>query len=129
VIPSIPGLMSVSHAWTWFLLDHGWVPSRIEAVVHRFRRHHDDPASRPCIERLAADLRRLSDSMLDPAPASAIRRGAVTMAYDRTLGEACTALGIRHYLDDLTGLDHELERLLAEGRLEAAGLVIRRPAR
>jgi hypothetical protein len=120
--------MSVSHAWTWFLLDHGWVPSRIEAVVHRLRRHHD-PIDRPCIERLAADLRRLSDSLLDPEPSSAIRRGAVAMAYDRTLGEACAALGIRHYLDELTGLDHELERLVVEGRLEVAGLVIRRPAR
>jgi hypothetical protein len=120
--------MSVSHAWTWFLLDHGWVPSRLGAVVHRFRRHHD-PASGPCIERLAADLRRLSASLLDPEPCSAVRRGAVVMAYDQTLRAACAALGIRQHLDELDGLDRELERLLVEGRLETAGLIIRRPAR
>jgi hypothetical protein len=121
-------MMSVSHAWTWFLLDHGWVPNRIDAVVQRFRRHPDVPG-RPCIERIAADLRRLSDSLLDPAPCSAVRHGAVTMAYDRMLREACAALGIHQYLDQLTGLDRDLERLIVEGRLEGAGLIIRRPAR
>lgn len=124
--------MSVSHAWTWFLLDHGWVPSRIGAVVHKLRRHRKlssrDAPSRARIERLAADLRRLSDSLLDPAPCSAIRHGAVLMAYDQTLCAACVALGIRQYLQELDGLDRELERLVVEGRLETAGLVIRRPA-
>jgi hypothetical protein len=121
-------MMSVSHSWTWFLLDHGWVPNRIEAVVHRLRRHPDVP-DRARIERLAADLRRLADSLLDPAPCSAIRRGAVVQAYDQTLREACAALGVREHLEEVTGLDRELERLIVEGHLEGAGLVIRRPAR
>jgi hypothetical protein len=120
--------MSVSHAWTWFLLDHGWVPNRIEAVVRRFRRHHDVPA-RQRIERLAADLRRLSGSLTDPAPSSATRHGAVVLAYDQTLCRACAALGIHQHLDEVTGFDRELERLLVEGELERAGLVIREPSR
>lgn len=110
---------------SWFLLDHGWSPNRVDLLTRIFRRRTPMP-SNPCIERLASDLRRLTACLRDPAPRSAIRERALVAAYEQTLRQACAALEIRHRLDRLSGLDRDLERILIEGELQAAGLVTRR---
>lgn len=110
------------------LLGHGRLSDRLGSMLNRLRRRSTTPAP-PCIERLAADLRRLSAAMLDPTPRSAVQRRAVAQAYEQILRSACAALDVRHDLDAQTGqLDREIERTRMEAELEAAGLVIRRPA-
>lgn len=44
--------------------------------------------------------------------------------YDDALIAACLCLGVRHHLDELSGLDREIERLRVEGALIAAGLTL-----
>jgi hypothetical protein len=44
--------------------------------------------------------------------------------YDDALVAACLCLGVTHHLDELTGLDREIERLRVEGALIAAGLTL-----
>jgi hypothetical protein len=81
----------------------------------------------PPIERIAADLRRLSTAigqLRDGAPV--IRRQALLLAYDEKLAAACQALGVSHSLGELpAGVDHELEKIRVEAALEEAGLRFR----
>lgn len=44
--------------------------------------------------------------------------------YDDALIAACLCLGVPHHLDELTGLDREIERLRVEGALIDAGLTL-----
>lgn len=44
--------------------------------------------------------------------------------YDDALAAACLCLGVEHHLDQLSGLDLEIERLRVEGALIAAGLTL-----
>jgi len=44
--------------------------------------------------------------------------------YDDALIAACLCLGVEHHLDELTGLDREIERLRVEGALIDAGLTL-----
>ncbi|MFI5913648.1 hypothetical protein [Dactylosporangium sp. NPDC051541] len=50
---------------------------------------------------------------------------AVQEAYDEGLHVACAELKVEEHLDELTGIDLEVERLRVEGELERAGLVLR----
>lgn len=77
---------------------------------------------RPAIEEIAADLRRLGDQRLSMGNQSRAWRRAVLVAYDGRLREASQSLGIREHLDELHGIDLEIERLRVEGELQAAGL-------
>jgi hypothetical protein len=49
----------------------------------------------------------------------------VQHAYDEGLRVASRQLGVEEHLDELTGIDLELERVRLEGELERAGLVLR----
>ncbi len=81
----------------------------------------------PPIERIAADLRRISTELRQAGRGtSAVVRQGLRMAYDDKLTDACRALGLPHALGELTeGMDRELERIRVEGLLEQAGLRIR----
>ncbi|HLL69534.1 MAG TPA: hypothetical protein VK453_28015 [Micromonosporaceae bacterium] len=89
---------------------------------------HLEPAesarpARPPIAQVAADLRRLGRLRNGVATRSMVWFTAVRRAYDDRLGVACEQLEITQYLDELTGIDLDIERLRVEGELRAAGLV------
>lgn len=90
----------------------------------RLRRHAAVPADPP-IERLAADLRRLSRLRMGVATRSPVWFTAVQRAFDDRLAAACRELGVSEHLADLAGVDREIERLRVEGALLDAGLVLR----
>lgn len=81
----------------------------------------------PPVERIAADLRRLSAAAREvPRGTSHARRKGLLLAYDDALATACRALDVPHSLHALpVGLDRELERLRVEAALESAGLRFR----
>ncbi|MDM4722230.1 hypothetical protein QTQ03_22550 [Micromonospora sp. WMMA1363] len=83
----------------------------------------DRPDRRP-LEQLAADLRRLGSQRVGANGRSAVWHGAVLRAYDERLRLACAALGISQHLDELTGVDREIERVRVEGLLHRAGLIL-----
>ena len=76
------------------------------------------------IEAITADLRRLGARFhtLDPHTSFA-KVEAVRGAYDRTLAECCTALGITHLLDVLTEVaELDAERTRVEEQLAGCGV-------
>ena len=78
----------------------------------------------PPLERICADLRRLdlqrASLLADPhMPALYHRLQAVSWAYDRTLRDACTALGLPAPEHDPL---NQAERITTEAELSAAGL-------
>jgi hypothetical protein len=84
----------------------------------------DDPA----IEQIAYDLQRLDHQRRsDLTRSSKVWLAAVQDAYDTRLQIACRRLGVDEHLQPLAGVDREIERLRVESRLEAAGLMLRRP--
>jgi hypothetical protein len=76
------------------------------------------------IEKVAADLRRLRRQRAGIAQRSPIWRAAVEDAYDDRLCLACKRLGITEHLEQLTGVDREIERVRLEGELQAAGIAL-----
>ncbi|MEV4703676.1 hypothetical protein [Actinoplanes sp. NPDC049316] len=84
------------------------------------------PTDRPCLEEVAADLRRLRRQRSGgPTTGSALWLAAVVRAYDDRLLIASEAYGVQHHLNELEGMDRELERMRVEERLRAAGLQLR----
>ncbi|MQA26586.1 MAG: hypothetical protein GEU94_14225 [Micromonosporaceae bacterium] len=90
------------------------------------------PDEEDSIEQIAADLRDLSQALRgDPrllgptGPERAVRHAAILAAYETRLQDACRALNVAEHLDDLTGVDREIERVRIEGVLQAQGLVLR----
>ncbi|MFI7602722.1 hypothetical protein [Actinoplanes sp. NPDC049681] len=84
------------------------------------------PVPGPGIEELAADLRRLARQRSSgPTLESAAWLNAVVRAYDHRLVVASEALGVRHHLAGLDGMDRDLERIRVEEELRAAGLRLR----
>ncbi len=81
--------------------------------------------SGPPIEQLAGDLRRLNRLRMGVATRSPVWFNAVQRAYDEALRVACGQLGIDQYLDEVSGVDLEVERLRVEGALQRAGLALR----
>lgn len=79
----------------------------------------------PPIEQLAGDLRRLNRLRVGVATRSQVWFNAVQRAYDEALRVACVQLGIEQYLDEVSGVDLEVERLRVEGELQRAGLALR----
>jgi hypothetical protein len=78
----------------------------------------------PPLEQVAADLRRLSRQRVGIATRSPVWFTAVQRAYDDRLRVACGQLGIEEHLNELTGVDLDLERVRVEGALEMAGLAL-----
>ncbi|MEN3357559.1 MAG: hypothetical protein V7637_1541 [Mycobacteriales bacterium] len=79
------------------------------------------------VERIAADLRRLSVSVRHlPPGCTNTRRQGLLLAYDHTLVAGCRALGLAEALSELPpGTDRDLERMRVENSLESAGLRFR----
>ena len=87
------------------------------------RRYIPQPDGRP-IEAIVADLHRLGRRFhtLDPHTSFA-KVEAVRGAYDRTLAECCTALGITHLLAVLpAGPELDVERERVEDQLAGCGV-------
>ncbi len=122
-------LVALPPATFWALLHLGTLGGWASSIARRCHVLRAQPAltHNPPIERIAADLRRLSLKMKTlPPGTSAIKRTAVELAYDDCLIAACRALEVPQSLNKShVGLDRELERLLAEDALEHAGLHFR----
>jgi hypothetical protein len=105
----------------WLLLR---LPRTVDAAGARLRRRRGPQPDHPPIERLAADLRRVSRTMKEFPPGTpAVRRRATRQAYDALLVQACLAVDVPHRLDALAeGVDREVERLRIEEALSDAGV-------
>jgi hypothetical protein len=80
----------------------------------------------PCIEQIAAELRRLDrQRRCGPTQCSVRWQAEVVRAYDSWLQMASRCLGVTERLDRLTGVERDLERLRVESALESAGLALR----
>ena len=79
-------------------------------------------SSRPSIEQIASDLRRLSRHRLGLATRNPLWHEAVR-SVRRPAPAGLRCLGIQQHLAELDGLDLEIERVRVEGELRAAGLV------
>ena len=84
----------------------------------------DPPPPRVPLEKLTADLCRLSTAMRDvPPEASRARKRGLLIAYDDVLGKAALALDVPEALAELPlGMDRDLERMRVESDLRDAGL-------
>jgi hypothetical protein len=84
------------------------------------------PRPAPCIEQIAADLRRLDRLRHSRMTAcSQLWRADVERAYDQRLRMASERLGVAEHLTDLQGMDLNIERLRVVSELESAGLALR----
>jgi hypothetical protein len=92
-------------------------------MLRRRRRRVPEPEGRP-IEAIAADLRRLSARFHSMEPRSSYAKvEGVRCAYDRVLGECCSALGVVHLLGVLgPGLELDAERERVEEQLVHCGV-------
>jgi hypothetical protein len=102
-------------------LDPGHRRLRRPQIRHHRPAAEEAPAGPP-FEQVAADLRRLARQRADVANRSPVWFAAVHRAYDERLRIACRELEISEHLQELEGIDLEIERLRVEGLLEAAGL-------
>jgi hypothetical protein len=84
----------------------------------------EPPPPRIPLEKITADLCRLSTAMRDvPPEASRARKHGLIRAYDDVLGKAALALDLPQALDELPlGMDRDLERIRVETQLRDAGL-------
>ena len=115
-------------ALLYVMLNFGKI-SRV--VLRVLRRCHLAPRPRPDpppplvpLEKIIADLCRLSTSLRDvPPQASRARKRGVLLAYDDVLAKAALALDVPQALGELPlGMDRDLERIRVESDLHAAGL-------
>jgi hypothetical protein len=80
----------------------------------------------PCIEQIAAELRRLDRQRRSgPTTESTLWLAAVLRAYDEWLRLACRSLGVPEHLEPLDGIDRDIERVRVEGELQANGMTFR----
>jgi hypothetical protein len=90
--------------------------------------HLPAPGPPPCIEQIAAELRRLDRQRRSgPTTESTVWLAAVLRAYDEWLRAACRSLDVVEHLQPLEGLDREAERLRLESELQANGVPLRSP--
>jgi hypothetical protein len=82
------------------------------------------PPPRVPLEKITADLCRLSTAMRDvPPEASRARKRGLLLAYDDVLAQAALALDVPEALVELPlGMDRDLERIRVECILRDAGL-------
>ncbi len=114
----------------WLILHLDTVAEKTSAFARRWGlvlRAEPVVSYEPPVERIAADLRRLSAAVQNlPPGCSNTRRMGLLIAYDHTLRAGCRALGLTEALSDLPpGADRDLERIRVETSLEAAGLRFR----
>ena len=84
----------------------------------------EPPPPRVPLEKITADLCRLSTALRDvPPEASRARKHGLLLAYDDVLGKAALALDVPQILDELPlGMDRDLERMRVESDLRDGGL-------
>lgn len=111
--------------WQDSELARRWQLSRLGAKVQAVAAPKPPPPTCPPIEQVAGDLRRLNRLRVGVALRSPVWFNAVQRAYDDGLRTACAQLGVEQHLDEVVGVDHELERLRVEGELQRAGLALR----
>jgi hypothetical protein len=84
------------------------------------------PRGVPCIEQIAAELRRLDrQRRAGPSLCSVRWQSEVVRAYDRWLQMASRCLGVDEQLDRLAGVERDCERIRVELALESAGMSLR----
>lgn len=112
-----------------YLAMHFGTVSR--TVLRMLRRCHlvpkpkpEPPPRRVPLEKITADLCRLTTAMRDvPPEASRARKHGLLLAYDDVLGKAALALDVPQALAELPlGMDRDLERMRVESDLRDAGL-------
>jgi hypothetical protein len=96
----------------------------------RIRRPSDrrEPAGPPrrSLDEVGADLRRLARRVSRTRPGEPMaRRRATQAAYDDVLREAAELLGVPACWDEVAGTAREIERLVTEIGVAAAGLGVR----
>ncbi|WP_197319577.1 hypothetical protein [Saccharomonospora sp. NB11] len=98
---------------------------RIVAAV-RARRARPPVPTRPPLEKLAADLRRVRRTLVHFGSGTPlVRRRAATAAYDSLLVQTCASVGVPHRLDEIDeGFERDVERLRVEQALRDAGIVL-----
>ena len=116
-------------------LRRAWVrrDAREIRLLHRLDRGLPDTPVRPpadepppCIEQIAAELRRLdAQRRSGPTTESTLWLAAVLRAYDEWLRLACRSLGVTEHLEPLDGVDRDIERVRVEGELQANGMTFR----
>ncbi len=112
----------------WVVLHMGLIGRTVVRVLRRLRivppPKPPSPPPRVPLEKIAADLCRLSTAIRDvPPEASRARKHGLLLAYDDVLGKAALALDVPHALSALKlGMDRDLERLRVEGALRDGGL-------
>jgi len=111
--------------WSRSWLARRWRLMRVARVVDEVADARGARPVGPPIEQVAGDLRRLNRLRESVATRSRVWFVAVQEAYDEGLRTACAQLGIEEHLDELSGIDLEVERLRVEGELQRAGLVLR----
>ncbi|GAA2350963.1 hypothetical protein [Dactylosporangium salmoneum] len=111
--------------WSATRLGRRWQLSRFGRGVDEVTRVRPPRAAGPPIEQVAGDLRRLNQLRQSVAKRSRVWFVAVQEAYDEGLRTACAQLDVEEHLQELAGVDLELERLRVEGELQRAGLVLR----
>jgi hypothetical protein len=77
----------------------------------------------PPVEKIATDLRRIGAARAEAQPGS-LGYTILTTQYDKHLVHGCRALCIDHHLEDLSGIDLDLERLRVEAALVGGGLAL-----
>lgn len=97
---------------------------RVLRWCHLVREPKPGPPPRVPLEKITADLCRLSTAMRDvPPEASRARKHGLLLAYDDVLGKAALALDVPQALAELPlGMDRDLERMRVESDLRDAGL-------
>ncbi|MGH3655973.1 MAG: hypothetical protein ACRDUA_04895 [Micromonosporaceae bacterium] len=111
----------------------GGVVDRLRTLKIPGQPHRDllplGPQEEDSIEQVASDLRDLSRALEAlrglKDPGAEVRREALRRAYETRLQDACRSLDVDEHLDDLVGMDREIEILRIEGVLVSEGLVLR----
>jgi hypothetical protein len=98
--------------------------ARLDRAMTRATAAEPSEPADPPIERVAADLRRLSRQRVEIANRSPVWYTAVQRAYDDRLKVACRELGVEEHLIELAGVDLEIERVRVEGALQSAGMAV-----
>lgn len=119
------GRSALGGRWSRTRLGRRWQLSRFGRGIDGITHGRPPRAAGPPIEQVAGDLRRLNGLRQSVATRSRVWYVAVQEAYDDGLHVACEQLGVEEHLDELAGVDLELERLRVEGELQRAGLVLR----
>lgn len=103
-----------------------WVSLRVlpAAVIAVCERRRADPMTRPALESVVANLRRLRRQVRDGPQRTQVRTVALLAAYDETLLEACEIVGVDAALAASARADRAFARLLTEAALEDAGVAL-----